>query len=116
MQIPAKWTWVLVDDGEYISFCALHSHVHVAASYLLIIERSHGPTITRMLAVRLLRDALTGKHYKLAGNVLRFISTTRQDASGNVDRNEEVQAALQHARACVCICVCMCVCVFVFIQ
>ncbi len=74
------------DPLALVSHCLHAGHVATAAAYLLIVERMHGPLVTRLLAVRILRDALAAERYRLVYNVHRFLASSNAKATADETR------------------------------
>ena len=88
-----RWPRFLAQCGSplLIFESCLHARLlHTAASFLLVVEHTEGPAVTRLLAVRVLHDALAAEQFELARDVSRFIASSQPANVGAADRIEEV--------------------------
>ena len=61
--------------------CLNDALLHTAAALLLVVEHTDGAAVTRLLAVRVLHDALAAESYELASEVNRFFESSMPAAA-----------------------------------
>ena len=63
-------------NSHFVQKCIDSKDCNSAACYLLVVEKLHGHSEGRRLAVQLLEIVLTDRNYALAGEVVQFLART----------------------------------------